>query len=330
MRVWNAESLLGLSRGFMEARVLLSGAELGVFGLLAGVWRTSDEVCASLGISRRGGGILLDALTAMGLLTKEGQTYSCPEGIAQLLSPNAAGSVLPMVKHAATLWPRWSELTPIVQKGMAERPGGVFEDPAELEAFIGAMHVVGVDAARSIAEEAGASQAQNMLDVGGATGTYSEAFLARYEGMRATLFDRPEVIAMALKRLEATGLLSRISLVGGDFYTDALPGGHDLALLSAIIHQNSPEQNVGLYRKVYDALIPGGRILIRDHVMNADRTEPASGAMFAVNMLVATSGGNCYTFDEIRETLREAGFEDACLLQSGDRMNGLVEAFRRS
>jgi SAM-dependent methyltransferase len=329
MRVWNSETLLGLSRDFMEARILLTGAELGVFALLAESPKTLAQACASLKTSPRGTAILFDAMSALGLLLKDGDLYSCSENIANLLSANSPKSVLPMVKHAATLWPRWSELTQIVQKGMAERPGGVFEDLAELEAFIGAMHVVGAHAARSIADVARAGQALRLLDVGGATGTYAEAFLAKYKGLRATVFDRPEVIALAQKRLEKTELMPRISLVAGDFYKDPLPGGHDLALLSAIIHQNSPEQNVELYRKVYEALLPGGRILIRDHVLSPDRTEPESGAIFAVNMLVATSGGNCYTFDEIRDTLRTAGFEEVCQIQAGDRMNGMVEAFRR-
>ena len=329
MRTWNTESLLGLSRDFMEARILLTGAELGVFGVLAEGPKTLETVCGALGTSLRGTGILLDALSAMGLLSKEGDTYSCTGEIAELLTAQSPKSLLPMVKHAATLWPRWSELTEIVQKGMVQRPGGIFEDPAELEAFIGAMHVVGMHAARSIADTARACHALKLLDVGGATGTYAEAFLTKYRDMHATVFDRPEVIALARRRLENSEVFPRMTLVAGDFYNDPLPGGHDLALLSAIIHQNSPAQNVALYRKVHAALIPGGRILIRDHVMNAQRTEPESGAVFAVNMLVATTGGNCYTFEEIEETLTAAGFEAVCQIQSGDRMNGLVEAFKR-
>ncbi len=329
MRAWNSETILGLSREFMETRILLTGAELGVFTLLAEPPKSLEQVCSSLNASARGMAILLDALAALGLLRKHDGLYTCPEDIAALLSAHSPNGVLPMVKHAASLWPRWSELTQIVQSGTVNRPAGIFEDPAELEAFIGAMHVVGAYAARSIAESAKASQSLRLLDVGGATGTYAEAFLSKYKGLRATVFDRPEVIALAQKRLENTGLLARISLVSGDFYKDPLPGGHDLALLSAIIHQNSPEQNVDLYKKVYEALVPGGRILIRDHVMEPNRTDPPSGAVFAVNMLVATTGGNCYTFNDIRDTLTAAGFEDVCQIQSGERMNALVEAFRR-
>jgi predicted O-methyltransferase YrrM len=111
---------------------------------------------------------------------------------------------------------------------------------------------------------------------------------------------------MARERLSAAGVLDRVTLVAGDFYQDALPPGHDLAFLSAIIHQNSPQQNVDLFRKVLASLDPGGRIVVRDYVLSPDRTTPRSGAIFAVNMLSAGREGNCYTYSEIKEGLEQA------------------------
>ncbi|MFH1572109.1 MAG: methyltransferase, partial [Gemmatimonadota bacterium] len=64
--------------------------------------------------------------------------------------------------------------------------------------------------------------------------------------MTAVIFDLPPVVAMAREPLAAAGMSERVSLVSGDFYVDPLPPGCDLALLSAIIHQNSPEQNRAL------------------------------------------------------------------------------------
>ena len=68
--------------------------------------------------------------------------------------------------------------------------------------------------------------------------------------------------------------------------------------------------------------------MIRDHVMSPDHTQPASGTLFAVNMLVVTAGGSTYSFDEIRQGLEAAGFTRVRLLQTGERMDGLVEAFK--
>jgi len=328
MSSWTGESLLAMGRAFMAPRIMFTGVELGVFSLLSNSTKSLDEIVNALHTTPRGTAILLDALTALDLLRKENGRYSCPSEIAALLSADSPETVLPMVKHAAGLWRRWAELTEIVRHGAAERPPSVFDEEEELAAFIGAMHVVGRHAAAAIAERAQAGSSRNLIDVGGATGTYAEAFLRQYPDMRATVFDRPPVIKLARKRLTETGLMDRVTLAAGDFYTDELPGGHDLALLSAIIHQNSPEQNVALYQRTFRALVPGGRILIRDHVMSEDRTEPRAGAIFAVNMLAATTGGNCYTFNEIRRGLETAGFKKVRLLQSGDMMDGLVEAFK--
>lgn len=131
---------------------------------------------------------------------------------------------------------------------------------------------------------------------------------------------------MARERLAEEGLLERVELMAGDFYQDELPKGCDAAWLSAIIHQNSPAENLLLFQKVYRALEPGGVILIRDHIMDETRTQPASGAVFALNMLVNTRGGDTYTFSEIRRALEEAGFGEVKVIQKGERMDGLVEA----
>jgi hypothetical protein len=44
--------------------------------------------------------------------------------------------------------------------------------------------------------------------------------------------------------------------------------------------------------------------------MNNDRTQPTPGAVFAINMLVGTESGDCYTEQEVTEMLSAAGFKD--------------------
>jgi len=135
-----------------------------------------------------------------------------------------------------------------------------------------------------------------------------------------------DVIPFAEERLKTEGLQERVDLEGGDYYIDALPEGCDLALLSAIIHQNSPEQNLDLFRKIYQVLSSGGVLLVRDHIMDESRTYPPAGALFALNMLVNTQGGDTYTFSEVKKTLEEAGFMHVKLQRKGENMDCLVEA----
>lgn len=323
-----AETILELARGFMASRVLLSAAELDLFTLLDGTPLSAEQAAAAAGATRRGTEILLDALAALGLVSKEEGRYRTPPELAPLLSAHAPGSVLPMVLHMATVWNNWSAITDIVRgatRPSLRRQGALAEK--NRSAFIGAMHVVASRAAPGVVAAIAPGPARRLLDVGGGPGTYTLAMLAAAPDMTATLFDLPAVVEMARERIAAAGLLDRVALVAGDFYADELPPGHDLALLSAIIHQNSPEQNAALYAKIYRALIPGGRIVVRDHVMAPDRTQPLEGALFAVNMLAGTDGGRTYTFAEIREGLAQAGFTRIRQLQDKGMLS-LVEGFK--
>ena len=53
--------------------------------------------------------------------------------------------------------------------------------------------------------------------------------------------------------------------------------------------------------------MPGGKITVRDVVMEPCRTEPLEGALFAINMLVNTNTGGTFTFEEYAEDLRARG-----------------------
>jgi hypothetical protein len=323
------ENILSLARDFMESRIFLTASELDLFTFLAPVPLSAEEIAERKKANLRGVTVLLDALAAMGLLAKDGGKYQCPPPVSRLLSRTSPESILPMVMHMAYLWRRWTHLTDVVQgAGVPGQTPSPHQDEDSLAAFIGAMNVIAKTLAPRVVASVKAGSSRALLDVGGAMGTYTLAFLEAVPEMKATLFDRPPVVKMARTFLADAGVLDRVALVAGDFYRDELPGGHDLAFLSAIIHQSSLEQNIALFGKVFRALMPGGRIVIRDHVMAPDRTRPKDGAVFAVNMLLATPGGGTYTYDEIREALLQVGFTRINLMRTGEHMDGLVEAFK--
>lgn len=313
--------------GFMKSRVILSAAELDIFTALDGQPDTAGGLAKRKDFNARSLARLLDALTAFGFLTKENGIYSLT-GKGELLSSRHPSSILPMVLHMNHIWETWSDLSRIVRLGLKGKRKHVkrFDDPGAETAFIGAMDVVGRELSREIADYYDLAPYRKMLDIGGATGTYTIAFLQKNPDLTATIFDLARVIPMARARMDKEGLTDKVGLVAGDFYKDDLPHGYDLVLLSAIIHQNDTRQNIDLYRKVFKALISGGTLLIRDHIMDNGRTTPVPGTLFAINMLVNTRGGNTYTFDEVRNDLIAAGFHDVKLLRTGERMDCLVEA----
>lgn len=321
-----AESITQDVRSFTRSRIILTAVELDLFTRLDGVALRAEEIAAAADLDLRAVTILLDVMAAMDLLEKNDGCYRTPEALAPILSSGADVNILPSLRHSAHLWQTWSQLTDIVRHGgPAQKPR---RDPGEYTAaFIGAMHVRAVREADEMVSIIGADKAERLLDVGGGSGSYTIAFLRAVPGMTATIFDLPAVIELAGERVGREGLADRVTLAAGDFSADELPGGHDLALLSAIIHMNSHQANIDLYRKVHRALAPGGRVVISDFILEPNRTAPLSAAMFAVNMLVNTGSGNAYTFKEMKDGLEEAGFHGVRIIVNDDSFN-LVEGFR--
>jgi len=319
------EEIMGKVMAFWQSRIILTGAELDVFTCLDRAEASAAGLSKDLGCDSRAMERLLDALASLGFLKKEVNVFSLTEQ-GKMLSSRHPETILPMLIHFNELWQKWSCLTDVVRTGKpAERPGGQ-KGEANRRAFIGAMHAIGRSLSMEISRAFDARRFRRLLDIGGGSGIYTIAFLQANAQLTAVVFDLAAVIPMAGERLQAAGLSGRSTLAAGDFYVDELPSGCDLALLSAIIHQNSPAQNLELYRKVFRALDAGGSILIRDHIMDESRTSPLTGVLFAVNMLIGTTGGGTYTFGEIREGLEKAGFVDVSLVRAGKEMDGLVEA----
>ncbi|MGA3086637.1 MAG: methyltransferase, partial [Thermodesulfobacteriota bacterium] len=235
-REFTPESIYGLARSFMECRLLLTGVELNLFSLVASAPLTAEGIAGEIKGDLRATTILLDALSALGFLEKHDNNYRTVPSLIPLLSESEPQSILPGLMHTAHLWQTWSHLTNIVLKGKGDRSGFTND---RLSAFIGAMHVGAAGAADGIVAAISPGPAKAIIDIGGGSGTYTIAFLKASPEMKATLFDLPPVIEMARKRITQAGMQDRVTLVPGDFYKDALPSGHDLALLSAIIHQNS-------------------------------------------------------------------------------------------
>jgi SAM-dependent methyltransferase len=346
---WTGQKILQMMGGFREACVIGAAADLDVWSLLGDRALGAEELARRMQAELRGATVLLDAVAALGLLDKNQGRYGVPEPLRPLLTAGTPRTVLPMLLHQSNLLRSWSQLGTVVREGKpAPRIPSVRGPEADRAAFIGAMHAVSGPIADDLAarflrttsrsetpvSERGGQDGtrsvpttfSHLLDVGGASGTWTLAFLRLLPEAKATIFDLPDAIEQARERIGRTEFAGRINLVGGDFYANELPPGADFAWVSAIIHQHDRQHNRDLFAKVFRALAPGGRIAIRDIVMQPDRTQPRDGALFAVNMLVNTDTGGTFTFDEIASDLRAAGFVDPEWVLRDEGMQSVVVA----
>jgi hypothetical protein len=327
MRIRNGEQILDMMRAYQIPCLLAAAADLDLFEKLAPVPRTASEVAAAASCNLRAVTILLDALASVGVIIKQDEQYSISPELAPFLCEVFPQSVIAMLRHQANCLRNWSRLPWTVHSGKPEYPGpSIRGEDADKASFIEAMHVVSRGVADELVQEIHPGNVCCVLDLGGASGSWTTAWLKAEPQSRAIIFDLPHVIPMARERFATSPFAERIELCAGDFNTDALPKGADLAWVSAIIHQNSPDQNRVLYRRIAAALEPHGWIYIRDIVMEPSRTAPVAGALFAVNMLSATEEGNSYCLTEIQEDLQSAGFMDVELVRRHEGMHSIVRA----
>ncbi len=302
------EPIREIAYGFQRSRVVLSAYELGIFGAVADGGNASRNVARMLETDPRATDRLMNALVAMGLLTKQGEVFRNTPAGSRFLLPSSPDYMAGLM-HTVHLWDTWSTLTEAVRRGTSIPAGQQRRaDPATwTTAFIAAMN----DRARKQAPLTVAmmelKEGMRVLDVGGGSGAFSSAFVRAKKGVTATVFDLPSVLPLTEKYVLAEGLRDRIDFVAGDYTRDDLPRGYDLVFLSAIIHSNSPDQNRDLVRKCALSLNPKGMLVVQDYIMDESRTDPPAGALFALNMLVGTGAGDTYTESEIRSWMEESG-----------------------
>jgi SAM-dependent methyltransferase len=324
---WDYESLSAMSRSYQRACVLAAAVELDIFGALTEGPATAAEVAQRVEGGLRGTLILLDAMTAIDLLRKEGEHYHAAPGAVEVLAHNGPGGGLAIAQHHANCLRRWAELARVVKSGeRAERRPSIRDEAGDHESFILAMDNICGPLAPEVIDALEPLDFTHLLDVGGASGTWTAAFLARHPQAIATLSDLPKVMPLAERRFAELGLQDRVTLHAGDALIDPLPTRADLAWVSAIVHQFSREENQRLFANIYRALEPGGTILVRDVVMEPNRVDPMTGALFAVNMLVNTPAGGTFTFAELQEDLEVGGFSQVRLAHDGAGMNSVVAA----
>lgn len=299
-----------LAMGFQKSRILLTAYELDIFTIVGEKQLNAEAIAAALNLNKAALERLLNALVGIELLKKKEDNFSNTSDSVRFLSKNSPG-YLAGLGHANHLWHTWSSLTDVVKTGEAAHNTEINERGEEwLEAFIHAMHDRGKKQAQVQLAHIDLQGVDAVLDVGGGSGCFCMEFLNRKSELKTVVFDLPNVVPISRKIVEQEGFSGRIKHYEGDYTIDELPKGFDLVFLSAIIHSNSFETNRKLVRKCFDALNPGGKIVIQDWIMDDSKTTPVQGSLFSINMLVGTDQGDCYSESEIKSWYRDAGFTD--------------------
>jgi len=318
--------IIEMASGYQKSRIILTAFELDIFSAIGEGFKSSEVVSRRIGARQKSTERLLNALCAMGFLRKENGLFANTEASVRYLT-KGSDDYLSRIGHMLNLYRSWGTLTEAVKAGTSVLAREY--DPDSLVHFIEAMHHRAKKTADELIANISLAGVKRVLDVGGGSGVYSMAFVRANPRLEAIVFDLPRVTELTLKYISQEGLSQRIATIDGDYNKDDFGSGYDIVFMSAIVHINTYDENVRLIKKAYHSLNPGGRIIIQDHIMEGDRTSPVRGALFALNMLVNTQGGDTYTEDEMREWLTKAGCADIKRIKTGME-NDLIIGVRNS
>jgi SAM-dependent methyltransferase len=305
-RKWSGD-VSQLANAFKKSQILFTAFEAGIFEHLEEP-ATAGEIAQALGWSERGIALLLGGLLSLNLVSLSGDRYQNAPMASACLKKGGEAYQGDLMQHTMNGREAWAALTERVRTGTC--PPTVQQRSGEkLKHFILGMRNIAQMSARECLQAVDFSSCRHMLDLAGGPGTYGITFQQTYPDLHVTLFDRPDVVAIAREQVAEAGLTERFSFIAGDCLSDDLGSGYDLVLLSNITHSFSFEDNAQLIQQVYNAMEVGGRLIIKDFILDNDRQGPAYGLMFALQMLVHTPAGSTYTFDELQRWTDGAGFK---------------------
>ncbi len=291
---------------YQRSAVLFAAVEVGLFDALSSSGPADAAALArAMACSERGITRLADALAALGWLEKDGGRYRLDPGLALLLAAGSPQSLRPILRHHGRLFARWSQLAGCVREGAPVARERSFEAHHEFLMAMDALAVRRVAQLWSVVRLDGCSR---LLDVGGGAGRFALEAVRRFPGLEAVVVDLPESERPFATLVAGTPEADRVRFVAADAIAGPLPEG-DAALVSSLVHIYGKEELERLAASLAAALAPGSLLVIRDFFFaDADHTRPASTALFAVNMLVNTETGGCYSAAELESIFGPAGF----------------------
>jgi len=305
---WTIPDLLQLSGSYWGVCSLHAGVRLDVFTALHGGTHSAGEVAAACSCDSRAMEMLLNALTAQGLLEKGPGGYTNTPFSSQNLVKGQPGYLGYIILHHHHLVPGWAQLHKAIINGApVGRDFPQEDEAAERESFLMGMFNLASQLAPRIAAAVDLTGCQRLLDFGGGPGTYAVHFCRQNPGLGAVVYDLPSSRAFAEDIITRYGLGDRISFASGNYHLDQAPNGFDVAWLSHILHAEGPEGCRTILRKAAQALQPGGMLLVQEFILNDAKDGPSFPALFSLNMLLATSSGRSYSEIELRGMMEEAG-----------------------
>ncbi len=309
--------------------VALKGLDL--FSFLARQPQSVETICKHFQIFRRPTDVMTTLLVASGWLQRRGESLEVTRQAREYLvqdSPWFIGPYFPPVADrpiALDLLQCLKTDQPAKFNSRKDHEDWhrAMESETFAKEFTAMMDCRGVLLAQALAKSLPLTGRRRLLDVGGGSGIFACTICAHQDQLMATVFEKSPVDQIAAAAIADRGYQQRVQTIVGDMFLDQWPEGHDLHLLSNVVHDWDEADVWKLLKKSAESLTAGGLLVVHDTFLNADKTGPLHVAEYSV-LLMHVTQGRCYSDAEITEIAREAGFDFVRQVPSAATRSGLI------
>ena len=297
--------------GMPMARSIMAGVRLGIFERLAKGPAGADELARELELTPAGTRLLLDSLYALGHVDRDGSRYELAKTARRWLDPASETYVGTFIEDCIQYWEWWSQLEDVVRTGKSfELHDTAPEDPAWQTYIRGQFELARLSAPEVAKALRLPDEPTALLDVAGGHGWFSAELCRRHPGLKATSSTFPAARPSAGRSSPSTTCPTASSTARAtrSRSTSAVPT--TAALCFNLIHHLSPEQNLTLFRRIHDALKPGGTFAVLD-LFTPKEGAHADASAFLGLFFYLTSAAATYSPDELAAWLAAGGLREA-------------------
>ncbi len=301
-----------ISKAFWESAALMSAVELDLFTTIAAGSNSIETVAESLAIEPVNAERLLTALTAMGLLTREGDEFSNAADVDRFLVSDKPTYAGPWMLFGKPRWESWGQLTQHLKvRAGDQRRLGMYDETFTVERareYHAATYSIGMGAARRFHRQVDLSQRRKIIDLGGGSGCYCIVAAQQYPDISAEVLDLPAVVEVTREYIAENGVANAVTASACDFTSDPLPRDADVAIMASNLPQYSREIIADVVARVHDALLPGGEFHLIGEMINADGIGPLAPALWGLSEALNHSTGLAHSTADCVRYFEAAGF----------------------
>ena len=312
----DVRQISALTYGFIASKALFAAVDLDLFTKIAQGATTLSALAEATGIAANRLRTLLTALKTTGLITEAEGKFTNAPATATYLVAGAAGDFRDYIKvvNGGFLYEALRHLEKSMRGERIFADKGFYEGIVYSEggvggpAFSSAQHAGSLGPARLMARRVDLGGATRFLDVGGGSGAYTLAFLKQNPKLHATILDFPETTATARRYAAEAGMSDRVAHLQGNALTTGWPGEQDVVLMSYVWSAIAGRDTATLARRAFEALKPGGLVLVHDFMVDDRHEGPAFAAWYLLAALPDNPDAECLTPGFVEAALRDAGF----------------------